>query len=141
MTSLPLEDLPEPPLLDSFDSFDEFWAVYPRKVGKLVALTEYLKALKRAAHADIMSGLRLYLKTKPAYADWCHPRTWLNQGRWMDEPDAKPVKPAEQSLENAAWCIRHGTSGGYILPVSPENVRACIDAGMVTEEQARPWLG
>lgn len=120
--------------------FEQFWDIYPRKVGKIAAAKAYCKARQSASHADIMAGLRRYLTSKPAYADWCHPATWLNQGRWMDEPDAKPVKPAEQSLENAAWCIRHGTGGGYVLPVLPENARACIDAGMVTEEQARPWL-
>ena len=120
--------------------FDEFWAAYPRKVGKIAACKQYDKALKIVSHDEIMDGVRRYLKAKPAYADWCHPATWLCQGRWMDEPDAKPVKAPEQSLEEAAWCIRYGTGSGHRFPVSHENARACIDAGMVTEEQAEPWL-
>ena len=118
--------------------FDEFWALYPRRCGKLKAEPAYRKALKLASHEDIMNGVRRNLESKPVYADWAHPTTWLNAGRWMDEPDAKPN--GEQSLDTAAWKIRYGTSAGFKFDVSPDQVRACIDAGLVTEEQAEPWL-
>ena len=121
--------------------FDEFWAAYPRKVGKIAAEKAYRKAVKLASHDEIMDGVRRYLKAKPAYADWCHPATWLCQGRWMDEPDTKPVNGnGEMPLENAAWRIRYGTGDGFKMEVSKKQARECIDAGLVTEEQAKPWL-
>jgi len=72
--------------------FQEFWALYPRKVGRLAALKEYIRARRHASQAELLDGVAEYIKMKPAYADWCHPRTWLSQGRWMDE-----ATPAEAS--------------------------------------------
>ena len=125
--------------------FDEFWALYPRKVGKLKAEPAYGKALKLASHEKIMDGVRRYLKSKPAYADWAHPTTWLNAGRWMDEPDAKPIvrhepRTKQQIIDSAVWKIRHGTGDGHKFPVDRHIALACVKAGLVTEEQARPWL-
>lgn len=69
-------------------SFDQFWDCYPRKVAKLAALKAYYRALKIATHEQIVIGVGRYKRNKPEYADWCHPATWLNAGRWMDEDDA-----------------------------------------------------
>ena len=67
--------------------FEVFWQHYPRRVGKLAAAKAYEKARRLASAEDIVAGIERYKRTKPAYADWCHPATYLNQGRWMDEPD------------------------------------------------------
>lgn len=72
--------------------FDQFWGAFPRKVGKLAALRAYERSRRLASAEDIIAGVERYKQTKPDYADWCHPATWLNQGRWMDEPDLEPVK-------------------------------------------------
>ncbi len=74
----------------ALEGFKAFWAVYPRRVGKLAAVKAYQKALTLATHEEIMAGVERYIKTKPAYADWCHPKTFLSQGRWMDEVDVSP---------------------------------------------------
>lgn len=66
--------------------FEMFWAQYPKKVGKLAAQKAYAHARRLASAEDILTGIEAYRRTKPAYADWAHPTTWLNQGRWMDEP-------------------------------------------------------
>jgi hypothetical protein len=71
------------------ESFNAFWAAYPRKVGKLAAMAEFQKALRISPVEDILAGVERYIASKPVYADWCHPKTWLHQGRWMDEPDAR----------------------------------------------------
>ena len=63
--------------------FDEFWEAYPRKVGKLAALTAW-KRLKPPL-VPALAAIARYRQTKPADIDFCHPATWLNQGRWMDE--------------------------------------------------------
>jgi hypothetical protein len=68
--------------------FEQFWRSFPRKVGKLAAEKEYQRARKRATADEILAGIQVYLVTKPAYADWCHPKTWLSQGRWLDEAPA-----------------------------------------------------
>ncbi len=101
------------PVTDT-DDFAAFWALYPRKVKKLLAEPAYRKALKQATHEEIMAGLQTYLKTKPAYADWAHPTSWLNAGRWMDEPDTVEALKAGivggafrgESLETIAEVVR-----------------------------------
>jgi hypothetical protein len=52
-----------------------------------------------------LDGIAQYMKTKPAYADWCHPRTWLSQGRWLDSADLVPpdqtAVPANKRIAGA----------------------------------------
>lgn len=71
--------------------FERFWAAFPRKVGKLAAQRAWMKAVQFATLEEILAGVERYKAMKPAYADWCHPATWLHQGRWMDEPDSAPA--------------------------------------------------
>ena len=72
--------------------FEAFWKAFPRKVGKLDAHKAWMKARQFASSIEeIMQGVARYKLSKPEYADWCHPATWLRQGRWMDEPDEQPV--------------------------------------------------
>lgn len=71
--------------------FDEFWAEYPRKCGKLAALRAYEKARKHATADAILAGVMAYKLTMPQEERFRpHPATWLNAGRWMDEiPQAR----------------------------------------------------
>ena len=68
--------------------FATFWAAYPRRVGKLAALHAWQKALRLATAEDLIAGARRYaLEMRDQEAQFiCHPRTWLTQGRWLDEP-------------------------------------------------------
>lgn len=68
------------------EEFLAWWQKYPSKVGKLAALPAFTKARKLATFEELMSGVDRYIVNKPDYAEWAHPKTWLNQGRWMDEP-------------------------------------------------------
>jgi len=77
--------------------FEAFWLTFPRHTGKLAAQKSYKKARTMASAQQLLDGVDTYRHTKPAYADWCHPATWLNQGRWMDEPD----RPRED------WACQH----------------------------------
>lgn len=86
--------------------FESFWASFPRRVGKLAAQKAYAKARRSASASDILAGVRRYVAHKPHYADFCHPTTWLNQGRWMDE------YPAEQSVNPLAWMDECRTEHG-----------------------------
>lgn len=75
--------------------FDNFWAAYPRKIGKLKAKASYIKALRLTTEETIMKALVSWLPsvkgTEEKYIP--HPTTWLNQGRWDDEA---PVEDNDQ---------------------------------------------
>jgi hypothetical protein len=78
------------------EGFDQFWASFPRKTAKLAALKAYEKARRLDSAENILAGVERYKRNKPEYADWCHPTTFLNQGRWMDEDDQPVVLPAKE---------------------------------------------
>ena len=90
--------------------FETFWKVFPRRVGKLAAQKAYKKARTMATAQQILDGVAFYLQHKPAYADWCMPATFLNQGRWLDEPDQPrqvrwtcPHDPPCTDLGKTSW--------------------------------------
>lgn len=81
--------------------FERFWSEYPRKTAKDAAWKEWLK---RSPSDDLAQRMIEAVRQQRASAQWLkdggqfipHPRTWLHQGRWQDEPDtpiAKPQKP------------------------------------------------
>jgi hypothetical protein len=68
-------------------SFDAFWLIYPRRVGKPKALAAFLKALTRASADVILAGaqrLRDDPNREPQFTP--HPTTWLNRDGWEDDP-------------------------------------------------------
>jgi hypothetical protein len=73
----------------SFDEgFDEFWALYPRKTGKAAATTAWRKL--HPPQSRVLETISWQIESD----EWIkecgkyipHPATWLNQGRWDDEP-------------------------------------------------------
>lgn len=78
--------------------FLDFYAAYPRHVGKEAARRAFVKAVKAGTPAiDIVEGARRYAAataaagTETRYV--AHPATWLNAGRWSDDmQDAAPVE-------------------------------------------------
>jgi DNA-binding transcriptional ArsR family regulator len=70
--------------------FDAFWKSYPRKVGKKAAEKAWLRARDKPALEVILAALDVQKKcdqwTKEGGQFIPHPATWLNQGRWNDEP-------------------------------------------------------
>ena len=76
--------------------FDEFWAAYPKKVGKKAAWTAWKKVKPDAELFDkIMTAIGKARVTE----QWTrengrfipNPTTWLNQGRWDDEYEEGPI--------------------------------------------------
>lgn len=71
--------------------FDQFWAMYPRKVGKDAAWKAWQK---RRPDADGLDAILAALAWQSRSSDWLrdggqfipNPATWLNQARWQDEP-------------------------------------------------------
>lgn len=67
-------------------SFEEFWMMFPNKVGKPKARAALATALRKADLPSILDGLRRYMASKPADRAWLNPATFLNQERWADQP-------------------------------------------------------
>ena len=80
-------------------TFDQFWSIYPRRVGKAAAQkvwNRYVEAMKVSPEA-IIEGAKVYAAAKRGtdmqYV--AHATTWLNQQRWLDEPAAATVETDE----------------------------------------------
>ena len=99
--NLPLEPLLETP-------FGLFWSTYPTKVGKQAAMKAWEKAIQQADAATIVEGARRYAEDPnrhPSYT--AHPSTWLNAGRWADDPlPTRELNPAEKRAQEAVEAAR-----------------------------------
>jgi hypothetical protein len=73
-------------------SFEQFWEIFPRRVGKGTAKKAFKHAAERASFAEILDGARRYAKESVGRETQYikHPSTWLNADCWLDEPDRKP---------------------------------------------------
>lgn len=90
-------------------AFTSFWKSYPRKAGMEDALTVWLKGKTKAGTPipPIDALLPALERAKASHA-WTkdngqfipYPATWLNAGRWQDEPPANGHDPRRV---NAAW--------------------------------------
>ena len=76
--------------------FDEFWAAYPRKIGKDAALKAFKK---RKPSAELLEKMISAIEKQKHSVQWNrdngqyipNPATWINQGRWEDElPESSP---------------------------------------------------
>ena len=96
--------------------FDEFWAKYPRKVGKGDARKAWDK-LNLTANSALVDVIFAALEKQKGWDQWQreggryipHPATWLNQQRWEDEGLTGIVEQAQQEKDAAirAWEERH----------------------------------
>lgn len=97
------------------DLFAEFWSVYPRKVGKQAAAAKFEQLAKKLDVTVVVEGARRFAEDPnlpdPQFIP--HPLTWLNQGRWEDEP----LPPR----------------GGVVRPSTVEHGRT-VDALLAAEE-------
>ena len=96
-------DPPVVPRGDDLPGFVEFWNIYPNKVGKDAARKGWVK--KRCEPiADVVIGA---LKAQMPYLVReggkyiPNPATWINQGRWQDEPASRNGHDARRV--NDAW--------------------------------------
>jgi hypothetical protein len=80
-------------------AFETWWEAYPSKIGKAAAQRKFdtVRRSGTVTFEALMAGLEAYRRNKPPDRDWCHPTTWLNQGRWADEfgGASKSVDPAK----------------------------------------------
>ena len=82
------------------EAFDQFWAAYPKKVGKEAARRAFLKVKvpTDTLTAAISAQKRSTQWTKDNGRYIPNPATWLNQGRWEDVLET-PV----QSVQTDGW--------------------------------------
>jgi hypothetical protein len=70
------------------DTFNEFWNEYPRKQGKEAARKAFIKAATIANPEVIIEGAKRYASDPNRKKEFtAHAATWLNAGRWDDEPE------------------------------------------------------
>lgn len=121
-----LEPLKQESLNDSSESFDSFWAVYPRKQGKGKAKEAFMKAVKTAGLEAVMSGARRYASDPnlpdPKFVPL--PTTWLNQERWDDGP-----LPLNRSLTNSERNIQSFRESMAILRQDKKEVESNEQSG------------
>ena len=81
------EELEEPKKSKKADRFDEFWSVYPRRAAKTAARKAWIKAISSTSAQVIIDGAERY-RDDPNRDDQftAHPASWLNAGRWDDDP-------------------------------------------------------
>ena len=83
-----INNTPLPPTGD--DGFERFWAVYPKKVGKIDCLNKWRKM---KPSKELVEKILEAIEKQKEWKEWKkdkgqfipHPSTWLNQGRWDDE--------------------------------------------------------
>lgn len=93
-------------------TFETWYEVFPRKVGKVVAQKAYsaaLKAMSPQALQDAVEAFAAIENERTGYQSLkgkakqdalkfvVHPATWLNQGRWDDEVITEYMERAEET--------------------------------------------
>lgn len=83
--------------------FEEFWKVYPRKIGKKLAQVAFTKASADFPPEDIVAGAWRYSMDPGRPRDTTYipyPTRWISEERWMDapsDPKALPVADGNAS--------------------------------------------
>lgn len=92
-------------------TFDDFWAVWPRKEAKLVARKAWDKATEGTPAASIVAGAVRYADDpNREQSHTAHAATWLNGERWED--DALPARngrtKTDRSMDAIAAVLLNG---------------------------------
>lgn len=89
-------------MLASATEFDQWWAAYPNKVGKKAAQKAFQNARDRPRINDLLAAIEKAKRSKKWQEGFIPlPTTWLNQGRWDDEPSQSvaPQPKAQVKIE------------------------------------------
>lgn len=89
---------PPEPLLNLnrtlLEHFEQFWEIYPRKIGKKTALTTF-KNIPAKEHEIIIEAVKRFRKSKEGTTEQRfipHPTTWLRRAGWNDEIEEQAAK-------------------------------------------------
>lgn len=77
------------------EQFTIFWNSFPRKVAKANARKAFMKHIKLTTLEVMLDAITKYVAHKPTYADYCHPASWLNGGRYEDEWEPAQARVSE----------------------------------------------
>lgn len=77
------------------EQFEIFWRSFPRRVAKANARKAFAKAIKLTTLEIMLDAITKYVAHKPSYADYCHPASWLNGGRYEDEYEPVQARASE----------------------------------------------
>lgn len=85
--------------------FDEFWSLYPRKLGTGEARQAFEKAVKAHGPDVILDGVQRFASDPNLPAQQFIPRaaTWLNQERWGDDPYSAIEPDAKRNLVKSPY--------------------------------------
>jgi len=112
--------------------FEDMWKLYPRKVDKGAAKTVWLKICNkplkdRPTWREIKSSIRRQSMSDrwqdPKFIP--HPRTWLNQSRWLD--DADEMKIIKYDKEEERYTCPNGWAFGKSFNGSKQGCMECED--------------
>ena len=85
--------------------FEQFWKLYPRKTGKKDALKAFEKAKDKPPLPELIAALQRASRSEQWTKDngqyIPNPATWLNQGRWEDQPIEQKPSTMMQFLSRA----------------------------------------
>lgn len=90
------------------EEFKTWYGLYPNKTAKAHALKAFLSARKKASLEELIQGLENYKKTKPDYAAWKHPATWLNGECWEDDTGTPKTSPVLTRIEQVRQAYLQG---------------------------------
>jgi hypothetical protein len=102
--------LPDDPIVDT-PTFDQFWALWPKREAKKEALRAWNKlkpAQRVAAVKAVPTHVEHWRQRGIARAFIPHPATWLNGERWDDElgeifASTASRQPERRSAPEPAW--------------------------------------
>lgn len=103
-------------------TFEAFWSLYPRKVGKIDAMKAWKQMTRSYDPQEIIAGLERNLpalRTKePQFIK--HPGGWLRDGRWMDEPEMERPRnyaDAARKILNGSERLFSNSNDVQFLPI------------------------
>lgn len=114
---------------ESVCEFEQFWNLYPKKVGKREALKVWEKTKDKPPLRDIALAIdkarssEQWQKENGRFIP--NPATWLNQGRWDDQPITRKPTAIEEFLQRGNHDQRgisdrvdapHVTTVGKVIP-------------------------
>lgn len=90
------------------EAFNQFWSVYPRRVGKQSAWSAFKKAFAEDGQLIVDGAQRLARDPNlPPKQFIPHPATWLNRQGWFDEPyPERELTPEEKRQRELAEIAR-----------------------------------
>lgn len=115
----PPEEPPEPPPA-KVKPFDQFWAVYPKRVKKLEAQKAWTALKLDGKVAEIVAAVEAQLEGHAFKNEGGryipHPASWLRAGCWLDE--VQPWIPPPPKLPAGWWETREGLAkaGAMLTP-------------------------